>query len=146
MRSDTNKTGFKGVVQNEGGYKARCNTAACHHHHLGNFGTKEAAAQAYLQHRETNHAPAASSLDKRYALLFGATYVKLLRDLSEGARCELEDLLLSQPSKAYVQVENGGAGAGIVLLLFQDCTYNDDGHLKSFTLKRLDLDCHKPGI
>ena len=55
MRSDTNRTGFKGVYQDKGRYKATCNTAACCNHHLGNFDTPQEAAQAHLQHWETNH-------------------------------------------------------------------------------------------
>jgi hypothetical protein len=55
MRSDTNRTGFKGVHPHYGRYHATCNTAPCRHNHLGNFGTPEQAAQAYLQHWEQEH-------------------------------------------------------------------------------------------
>jgi hypothetical protein len=58
LRSDTNQTGFKGVHRNSGRYRAECDTPPCHHHNLGTFGTPEEAAQAYLQHREKEHAPA----------------------------------------------------------------------------------------
>jgi hypothetical protein len=55
MRSDSNLTGFKGVCPNEGRYKATCSTAPCHDQHLGMFATPEEAAQAFLQHWQTNH-------------------------------------------------------------------------------------------
>ena len=55
MRSDKSSTGFKGVRLHKGRYQATCNTAPCHNHHLGTFGTPEEAAQAYLQHWETEH-------------------------------------------------------------------------------------------
>jgi hypothetical protein len=55
IKSDPNKTGLKGVHQDKGRYKATCNTAPCHGHHLGMSGTAEEAAQAYLQHWEEKH-------------------------------------------------------------------------------------------
>jgi hypothetical protein len=55
MRSDKGSTGFKGVHQDRGRYQATCNTALCHNHYVGKFDTPEEAAQAYLQHWETNH-------------------------------------------------------------------------------------------
>jgi hypothetical protein len=50
-----NKTGFKGVHPHKGRYKAQCSTPACLNSYLGSFGTPEEAAQAYLQHWQTNH-------------------------------------------------------------------------------------------
>jgi hypothetical protein len=34
---------------------AACQTPPCHNSHLGNFGTPEGAAQAYLQHYQKEH-------------------------------------------------------------------------------------------
>jgi hypothetical protein len=47
--------GLKGVHLYKGRYQARCDTAPCRNHRLGNFGTPEEAAQAYLQHWEEEH-------------------------------------------------------------------------------------------
>ena len=55
IRSSINKTGFKGVVPNQGRYKAQCDTSPCHNSHLGTFGTPEEAGQAYLQHYRKEH-------------------------------------------------------------------------------------------
>jgi hypothetical protein len=55
MRSDKGSTGFKGVRPNKGRYQVQCNTTPCHNQNLGRFGTPEEAAQAYLQHWQTNH-------------------------------------------------------------------------------------------
>ena len=55
IRSDGNRTGFKGVHLNKGRYEATCQTAPCHKHHLGSFGTPEEAAQAYLRHWVKDH-------------------------------------------------------------------------------------------
>ena len=48
VRSDANKTGFKGVYQTrEGGrYYAHCYSPPCNGNRLGTFGTPEEAAQA----------------------------------------------------------------------------------------------------
>jgi hypothetical protein len=55
IRSDKNKSGYKGVFADKGRYKAICNTPPCLHNHLGMFGTPEEAAQVYLQHWEKKH-------------------------------------------------------------------------------------------
>ena len=55
IRSDKGQTGFKGVHQNGGSYKAVCTTSPCRRNHLGNFDTPEEAAQAYLQHYQKEH-------------------------------------------------------------------------------------------
>jgi hypothetical protein len=55
MRSDRSSTGYQGVVQNKGRYKATCDTAPCRNHHLGRFSNLEEAAQAYLQHHQEKH-------------------------------------------------------------------------------------------
>ena len=55
IRSDTAKTGFKGVRPHNGRYQARCNTSPCHHNYLDMFDTPEEAAQAYLQHYRKKH-------------------------------------------------------------------------------------------
>ena len=56
IRSDRAKsTGYKGVVANNGRYRAECSTSPCRHNYLGTFGTPEEAAQAYLQHQEKEH-------------------------------------------------------------------------------------------
>jgi hypothetical protein len=55
IRSDKSSTGFKGVYSDKGRHKAECNTAPFHHNYHGTFGTPEEAAQAYLQHCQTNH-------------------------------------------------------------------------------------------
>jgi hypothetical protein len=55
IRSERNSTGFKGVYLYKGRYQAKCDTASCHSHNLGRFGTPEEAAQAYLQHWEKEH-------------------------------------------------------------------------------------------
>ena len=57
IRSDraNNTTGFKGVYPLQGRYKAVCDTSPCHHNYLGMFGTPEEAAQAILQHYQTEH-------------------------------------------------------------------------------------------
>jgi hypothetical protein len=60
IRSSTTKSGLKGYHPNKGRYKAKCDTASCRNNHLGTFDTPEEAAQAYLQHREKEHAPAVS--------------------------------------------------------------------------------------
>jgi hypothetical protein len=49
MRSDTNRTGFKGVHQDStkgnrtGRYRAKCNTPPCHHNRLSTFDTSQDA-------------------------------------------------------------------------------------------------------
>jgi hypothetical protein len=48
IRSDTNKTGYKGVYPTGGRYHTQCHTTPCRNNHLGTFGTPEEAAQAYL--------------------------------------------------------------------------------------------------
>ena len=55
IKSDTNKTGFKGVKSNHGRFQAQCSTSPCLDTHLGMFGTPQEAAQAYLQHRLQAH-------------------------------------------------------------------------------------------
>ena len=56
IRSDTNRTGYKGVQPNWGRFQVRCDTPpSCQNNNLGNFGTPEEAAQAYLQHQQTAH-------------------------------------------------------------------------------------------
>jgi hypothetical protein len=56
MRSGKGSTGFKGVVcPSTGRYRAKCTTSPCCHLTLGSFGTPEEAAQAYLQHWQTDH-------------------------------------------------------------------------------------------
>jgi hypothetical protein len=55
IRSDKSSTGFKGVFQNHGRFMARCDTPPCRNNHLGTFDTSQKAAQAYLQHWETDH-------------------------------------------------------------------------------------------
>ena len=48
LRSGRGRTGYKGVYASYGRYKAACQTPPCHNNYLGNFGTPEEAAQAYL--------------------------------------------------------------------------------------------------
>jgi hypothetical protein len=56
IRSDTNRTGYKGVQPNWGRFQVRCDTPpSCQNNNLGNFGTAEEAAQAYLQHQHAAH-------------------------------------------------------------------------------------------
>ena len=57
IRSDraNNTTGYKGVQPKNGRYQTTCDKPPCHHSHLGNFGTSEEAAQAYLQHHQHSH-------------------------------------------------------------------------------------------
>jgi acyl-CoA synthetase (NDP forming) len=55
IRSDKNKTGYKGVSALDGRYMATCNTPPCHKNNLGTFDTPEDAAQSYLQHWEEKH-------------------------------------------------------------------------------------------
>ena len=57
IRSDRAKTGYKGVYQQDGRYKAQCDTPPCHNSYLGRFGTPEEAAHAYLQHQQHSHSP-----------------------------------------------------------------------------------------
>ena len=57
IRSDKNKTGYKGVHADRGRYMATCTTATCRNNYLGSFGTPEDAAQAYLQHWMTGLHP-----------------------------------------------------------------------------------------
>jgi hypothetical protein len=63
IRSDTNKTGYKGVSQQGGRYLAQCYTSPCRPNHLGYFGTPEDAAQSYLQHHQQEHEHAAELKD-----------------------------------------------------------------------------------
>ena len=57
IRSDraNNTTGYKGVHPHKGRYQVQCNTSTCRKNHLGNFGTPEEGAQAYLQHYQNEH-------------------------------------------------------------------------------------------
>jgi hypothetical protein len=55
IRSDKAKTGYKGVRPLKGRYQAQCTTPPCHDNYLGNFGTSEEGAQAYLQHQQHSH-------------------------------------------------------------------------------------------
>jgi hypothetical protein len=55
MRSEKNRTGYKGVAANYGRFKSQCKTLPCLNNHLGSFNTMEAAAYAYLQHWEEKH-------------------------------------------------------------------------------------------
>jgi hypothetical protein len=65
IKSKRAPCGFKGVVQDRGRYKAKCNTAPCRHHNLGSVGTPEEAAQAYLQHCQTFHSEALEKEQQR---------------------------------------------------------------------------------
>jgi hypothetical protein len=54
VRSDTAKSGYKGVGAQFGRFQAKCTTSTCRNS-LGTFGTPEEAAQAYLQHYRKEH-------------------------------------------------------------------------------------------
>jgi hypothetical protein len=58
IKSDRSTTGFKGVSANKDKFTAKCDTAPCHANYLGNFGTPEEAAQAYLLHGQIHPAQA----------------------------------------------------------------------------------------
>ena len=55
IRSEMNKTGYKGVFAHNGRYYAQCARSPCSKNHLGTFDTPEDAAQSYLQHWEEKH-------------------------------------------------------------------------------------------
>ena len=55
IRSAKSITGYKGVKADHGRYRAQCQASSCLGTHLGNFGTPEEAAQAILQHYQTEH-------------------------------------------------------------------------------------------
>ena len=63
IRSDKNKTGYKGVAAHSGRDKGQCNAPPCHGNNLGAFDTPEDAAQAYLQHQQQEHEHAAELKD-----------------------------------------------------------------------------------
>jgi hypothetical protein len=54
LRSDKSSSGFKGVQRNKGRYQATCDTTPCRHHHVRTCDPADAAAQATLQHGETD--------------------------------------------------------------------------------------------
>jgi hypothetical protein len=78
VKSDKGSTGFKGVHQHKGRYQAQCRTTPCRNNHLGTFGISHEAAQAYLQHWETDHADALAK-DRRQ----GLAPPPVLRDIDE---------------------------------------------------------------